>query len=83
LQFLVFRLKHRLAAVGMQQTLSAVLQSVCLCKIPHDVKGVIVDGMKGQILVPVQIAITANHIKFLKSYLSDDVASIEAGNPTA
>ena len=59
-----------------------VLDAVALCKIPYDEKGVIVDRMNRQILVPVQIAITEAHIKCLKSYLSNDVVSITAGSPT-
>jgi len=51
--------------------------------IPFDEKGVIVDRVNQQIRVPVQIAITETHINCLKSYLSDDVASIEAGSPAS
>ena len=83
MQFLIFKIKHQLATIAMQETLNAVLKSVTLCKIPFDVKGVIVNGVKGQILVPVQLAITQTHINSLKSYLSDDIKSIEAANPTA
>lgn len=60
-----------------------ILNSVSLCKIPFDEKGVIVDRVNRQILVPVQIAITGPHIECLKSNLSGDIVSIEAGKPTA
>jgi hypothetical protein len=64
------------------QAVEPILTSVGLCKIPYDEKGVIVDRINRQILVPVKIPITAKHIQILKSYLSDDITSIEAGRPT-
>jgi len=77
LQFLIFKLKGQLL---MMRTVDPVLDSVSLCKIPFDEKGVIVDRVHRQILVPVEIAITAEHVKRLKNYLSDEVASIETGS---
>jgi len=79
LQFLVFRLKREPVTMHI---IYLILSSVSLCKIPFDERGVIVDRINLQILVPVQIAITATHIRSLKSYLSDDVTTIETGRPT-
>lgn len=38
------------------------------------------DRVNRQILVPVEIAITDEHVKCLESYLSDDVTTIEAAS---
>ena len=79
MQFLIFKLKRELVTT---RPMNPVLDTVALCKIPYDEKGVIVDRINRPILVPVRIAITDAHLKCLKSYLSDDVASIEAGSPS-
>jgi len=62
------------------ETADLIVSSVGLCRIPFDERGVILDSANLQVLIPVHIAITGHHIQSLKSYLSDEVASIETGN---
>jgi len=64
----------------MERTVAPILNSVRRCEIPYDEKGVVVDSVKGQVLIPVKITLTETHLSCLKSRLPLAVTGIEVGS---
>lgn len=80
LQFLIFKLQVSPGSVDMQKTVDPVLDAVGRCKISYDERGVIVDRVKGLILVPVQVTVASSQLESLKQNLSPGIASVETGS---
>ena len=64
----------------MERVVAPILVSVRRCEIPFDEKGVLVDGVRGQVLVPVKITFTETHLSCLKSRLPVAVTGLEVGS---
>jgi len=80
LQFLILHLPLGPGEVDMERTVAPVLISVRRCEIPYDEKGILVDSVKGQVLIPVKITLTETHLSCLKSRLPLAVTGIEVGS---
>jgi len=64
----------------MEGTVAPILSSVQRCEIPYDEKGILMDSVKGQVLIPVKITLTETHLSCLKSRLPLIVTGIEVGS---
>jgi len=80
LQYLILRLPFGPGAVDMKRVVAPILISVRRCEIPYDEKGILVDSVRGQVLVPVKITLTETHLSCLKSRLPAAVTGIEVGS---
>jgi len=81
LQFLILHVPVGPGSHDLKRTIDPILMSVRRCEIPYDEKGILVDGAKGQILIPVKITLTETHLSWLKSRLPLAVTGIEIGSP--
>jgi hypothetical protein len=70
LQYLILHLPIGPRVTHMEQTMRAILDSLRMCEIPCDEKGIIVDRAMGQILVPVKVMLTEAHLSCLQMILS-------------
>jgi len=64
----------------MERVVAPILVSVRRCEIPFDEKGVLVDSVRGQVLIPVKITLTETHLSCLKSRLPVAVTGLEVGS---
>ena len=77
MQYLILRVPLGPGPVDMEKTVAPILISVRRCEIPYDEKGILVDNVKGQVLVPVKITLSETHLSCLKSRLPLGVTGIE------